>query len=444
MSGAQFRANPDQTSTPDDRDWAHRYTAVLTYHDQIDPSSLFVQKVWSGYQDLVTRADTYAGTGPAVATGATLARQRFHYTGIDGRFLHHWGQGSAVTVGYTAYTSNSPYTQLKSPDALIAPYGSSGSLFYNDQRRTRYAALFAENLYRLGRLHVVTSARLEHEQLGTRETAAPHPNLVNATDRHTVPLFGIGIGNDFGRGNETYLNVAQGYRPVRYLDIASPFSNFSAGNDPATTHYLTYEAGVHGWPVVGFYYDASVFQINATNQIESEQVTPTETLNVNSGDLRSRGVEIASSYDLLRLWPAESRARHLTLFANLSILNAEFTSSRIPGQTGKVPAYAPHYVLKGGVTLRGVHGVKLSLLVDAVGAQYFQSSDAAIGTTAALIPAYTIADLTGQYAWGPHWRLEGGVTNLGNHRYYSRVFLFGGQLEPASTRRYYLGVAYHL
>ncbi len=444
MSGAQFRANPDQTSTPDDRDWAHRYTAVLTYHDQIDPSSLFVQKVWSGYQDLVTRADTYAGTGPAVATGATLARQRFHYTGIDGRFLHHWGQGSAVTVGYTAYTSNSPYTQLKSPDALIAPYGSSGSLFYNDQRRTRYAAIFAENLYRLGRFHVVTSARLEHEQLGTCETAAPHPNLVNATDRHTVPLFGIGIGNDFGRGNETYLNVAQGYRPVRYLDIASPFSNFSAGNDPATTHYLTYEAGVHGWPVVGFYYDASVFQINATNQIESEQVTPTETLNVNSGDLRSRGVEIASSYDLLRLWPAESRARHLTLFANLSILNAEFTSSRIPGQTGKVPAYAPHYVLKGGVTLRGVHGVKLSLLVDAVGAQYFQSSDAAIGTTAALIPAYTIADLTGQYAWGPHWRLEGGVTNLGNHRYYSRVFLFGGQLEPASTRRYYLGVAYHL
>ena len=384
MSGAQFRANPDPTSTPDDRDWAHRYTAVLTYHDQIDPSSLFVQKAWGGDQDVVTRADTDAGTG--IATGATLARQRCHYTGLDGRFLRHWGQGSAFTVGYTADISDSPYTQLKSPDALIAPYGSSGSLFYNDSRRTRYAAIFAENLYRVGRFHVVTSARLEHEQLSTRETAVPHPNLVNATDRHTVPLFGIGIGNDFGCGNETYLNVAQGYRPVRYLDIARPFSEFSAGNDPATTHDLMYDAGVHGWPVIGFCYDASVFQINAMNQIESEQVTPTETLNVNSGDLRSRGVEIASAYDLLRLWPAEPRARHLTLFANLSILNAEFTSSRIPGQTGKVPAYASHDVLKGRVTLRGVHGVKLSLLVDAVGAQYFQSRDTAIGTTAALFP----------------------------------------------------------
>lgn len=444
MSGAQFRTNARQTTTPDDRDWAHRYTAVLTYHDQIDPRSLFVQKVWTGYQDLVTRADTYANTGTPVGTAATLASQKFHYTGLDGRFLHHWGKGSAFTVGYTLYTSTSPYTELKSPDALIAPYGASGALFYNDQRRTRYAAIFAENLYRYGRFHVVTSARLEHEQLDTHETAAPHPSLVNATYRHTVPLFGIGIGNDFGRGNETYLNVSQGYRPVRYLDISSPFSNFYSTNDPATTHYLTYEAGVHGWPVVGFYYDASVFQIDATNEIESEQLTPTESINVNSGDLRSRGFEFASSYDLLRLWPSEPRSRHLTVFANLSILNAEFTSSRIPGQTGKVPAYAPHYVLKGGVTLEGVHGLKLSLMVDAVGAQYFQNSDLPIGTTAALIPAYTIADLTGQYAWGAHWRLEGGVTNLGNHRYYSRVFLFGGQLEPALTRQYYLGVAYHL
>ncbi len=88
MSGAQFRGNPDPTSTPDDWDWAHRYTAVLTYHDQLDPSSLFVQKAWGGDQDLVTRADTGAGTGTGIATGATLARQRCHYTGLDARFLH--------------------------------------------------------------------------------------------------------------------------------------------------------------------------------------------------------------------------------------------------------------------------------------------------------------------------------------------------------------------
>ncbi len=444
LSGAQFRANSRQTSTPDDRDWAHRYTAVLTYRNQIDRNSLFVQKLWTGYQDLVTRADRYSAGSPALGTGATLASQKFHYTGLDGRFLHHWGQGSAFTLGYTAYASNSPYTEINSPDPLIAPYGASGALFYNDQRRTRYVAVFGENLYRFGRFHVVTSARIDHEQLYTHETAAPHPNLVHGTFSRTVPLFGIGFGNDFGRGNETYFNVSQGYRPVRYLDIASPFSNFNGLNNPASTHYLTYEAGVHGWPLSGLYYDASVFQINAAHEIETEQLTPTETIDVNSGDLRSRGVEASSAYDLLRLWPGVPASEHLTVFANVSILNAKFTASRIPGQTGKVPAYAPHYVLKGGVTLRGVRGLTMSVMVDAVGAQYFQNSDTALGSTPALIPAYTVADFTGQYAWGTHWRVEGGVSNLGNHRYYSRVFLFGGSLEPALTRQFYLGVAYHL
>jgi hypothetical protein len=37
---------------------------------------------------------------------------------------------------------------------------------------------------------------------------------------------------------------------MRYLDIASPFGNFSPSNDPAPTKYLTYELGVHGWPRV--------------------------------------------------------------------------------------------------------------------------------------------------------------------------------------------------
>ena len=444
MSGAQFHANPRQTTTPDDRDWADRYTAVLTYRNQVDANSLFVQKVWTGYQDLLTRADRYTAGSNPVGTSATLAAQKFHYTGLDGRFLRHWGHGSAFTLGYTAYTSGSPYTEFNSTNPLIAPYGSSGTLFYNDERRTRYVAVFGENLYRFGRFHIVTSARLDHEQLSSRETAAPHPNLVNATYNRTVPLFGIGFGNDFGRGNETYLNVSQGYRPVRYLDVSSPFSNFASGNNPAMTHYLTYEAGVHGWPEPGLYYDASVFQVNATNMIESEQLTPTEAINVNSGDLRSRGLEASSSYDVLRLWPAVPATQHLTVFANVSILNATFTSSRIPGETGKVPAFAPHYVVKGGVTLRGVKGLTVSLMIDSVGAQYFQSSDRALGTTPALIPAYTIGDLTGEYAWGRHWRVEGGITNLGNHRYYSRVFLFGGQLEPALTRQFYLGAAYHL
>jgi Fe(3+) dicitrate transport protein len=448
-SYGQFKADPNQTTSPDDRDWEHRYTGVLAYSNQFDRRNLYVQKLWSGYQDLITRAGAYLGGSTApiaapVATGTTMAGQRFHYTGLDGRFIHHYGRGGAVTVGYTAYEAASPYHEFKSANPLADPYDPAGSLIYNDERGSRYAAVFAENLYRFKRFHVVTSARFNHEQIDSHETAAAHPYLVNGAWRRNVPLFGFGIGNDFGRGNETYLNISQGFRPLRYLDVASPFGKFGTANNPDPTRYLTYEAGVHGWPLLGLYYDASVFQVTVKNSIETLPLTPTESTNVNTGDQRSRGVEAETSYDLLQLWPAPPHGKHLTLFVNASYLEAVYTSSIAAGQAGKTPPYAPRYVLKGGLTLSAAPGLKMSLVVDAVAAQYFQASDAGIGPMPAQIPAYTVVDFSGEYRFAGHWRVLGGISNLTNQEYYSRVFISGGRIEPALGRQLYAGIAYDL
>jgi Fe(3+) dicitrate transport protein len=443
-SYAQFKQDPNQTTSPDDRDWEHRYTAVLTYSNQFDDQDLYVQKLWSGYQDLISRSDTYTTGAAPVGTSATLAAQKFHYTGLDGRFIHHYGRGDAVTVGYTAYYSDSPYTEFNSPSPQADPYSPGGTVIYNDERSSRYAAVFAENVYRFKRFHVVTSARFNHEEIDTHETVASHPYLVNGNYSKNIPLFGFGIGNDFGRGNETYLNVSQGFRPMRYLDVASPFGKFAPNNNPDPTKYLTYEAGVHGWPVLGLYYDASVFQIDVKNSIESLPITPTQSVNINTGDERSRGVEAETSYDLLQLMAAAPDGEHLSLFANASYLNAVYTGSITAGQQGKTPPYAPHYVLKGGLTWSQAPGLKLSLIVDAVGAQYFQASDLGIGVMPAQIPAYTVADFSGEYRFAGHWRVLGGISNLTNEEYYSRVFISGGRIEPALSRQFYLGIAYDL
>jgi len=445
MSYVQFQADPNQTTTPADNLWTDRYTGVLTYRNDLDERSSFVQRIWTGYTDLITRSDGYMAVDPPALTpeSATLSSQRFHYTGLDGRFLQRWGQGNALTVGYTAYYSTSPYHEYLSTNPYVARDDESGTPFYSSERSTRFGALFAENVFRLPhRFHIVTSARIEEEELTTHEYVAPHPLLVDDTYRKTVPLFGLGVGNDFGRGNETYLNVSQGFRPLRYLDIASPFSNFSPGNNPDPTHYVTYEGGVHGWPLAGFYYDASLFQVNVHDRIESQSLTPTETIDVNTGDTRSRGVEAELAYDLLRLAADVSASQHLDVFANASLLDATFTSSIIPGQVGRTPAYAPHSVLKAGVTLRHDSLYKVSLVVDSVGAQYFQDSNTAVAGTPAQIPAYTVVDLAADYTIANHLRLLAGVSNLFDRRYYSRVFLFGGSIEPAERQAFYAGAAY--
>ena len=442
MSGAQFLTNRNQTTTPDDHLWADRYTTVLTYENKFSDKDSYTQKLWSGYQDLWTRSDTYTADTPPVGTGGTLSGQRFNYTGLDGRWLHRWGAGNALTVGYTFYTSRSPYNEWTTTNPVVNKDDESGVPFYDDERKTTYGALFAENVFRFKYFHLVTSARFDHEVLDTNESLAPHPLLVNATYTKNIPLFGIGIGNDFGHGNETYLNVSQGFRPLRYLDIASPFSKFSPTNDPDPTKYLTYEAGVHGWPSLGLYYDVSVFQVNVKDRIESQQLTQTETIDVNTGNTRSRGIELEAHYDLLRLFSTFGSNSHLDAFANASLLDARFTNSIVPGQTGKIPAYAPHGVFKAGITAREDDRYKVSLVVNTVGSQYFQDSDKPIGSTPAHIPTYTVADLAGDYVIAGHLRLLGGISNLMNRHYYSRVFLFGGMLEPANDRSFYAGAAY--
>jgi Fe(3+) dicitrate transport protein len=448
MSGAQFQANPKQTTTPDDRLWTDRYTAVVTYENKFNDTNLFTQKLWNGYQDLVTRSDAYSAA--FVPSSSTLAGQRFHYTGLDGRFLHRWGRGNALTVGYTAYTSRSPYNEYTSTNPVVDRNDESGHPLYADDRRTHYGAIFAESVSRFPYFHLVTSARYDHEELKSHETVAPPltppltRRLVDATYRKDIPLFGIGIGNDFGRGNETYLNVSQGFRPLRYLDIASPFSNFAPGNNPNPTKYVTYEAGVHGWPSLGLYYDASLFQVNVHDRIEAQQLGLGETIDANTGNTRSRGVELEGSYDVLRFWSDSSASRHVDLFANASYLNARFTSSSLLNQTGKTPAYAPDYVLKAGVTLRQDRLYKVSLVVDSVASQFFQDSNQPIGTTPPRIPTYTLVDLSGEYTLASRFRLLAGVANLTNRRYYSRVFLSRGLLEPGRDRTFYAGVAYDL
>jgi Fe(3+) dicitrate transport protein len=452
MSGAQFRANRNQTTTPDDRLWTDRDSVVLTYENHFDAHNSLVQKLWSGYSDLITRSDAYDAS--ATPTSATLAGQRFHYTGLDGRFLHTWGRGNALTAGYTAYTSHSPFNEYSGTNPVVDRNDESGKLFYADDRKTRYVAVFAENVFRLPYFHIVTSARLDHEELTSHETAAPHPLLVNNTYRKNIPLFGLGIGNDFGRGNETYLNISQGFRPLRYFDIASPFSNFVPGNNPDPTKYVTWELGVHGWPSVGLYYDVSLFQVNVHDRIESRQITRTETIDVNTvitqtgtidantGNTRSRGAELEGSYDLLRLWANSASDQHFTVFANASLLEARFTSSALPEQTGKTPAYAPDYVLKAGATLRRDAHYKVSLVVDSVGAQFFQDSNLPIATTPARIPAYTVTDFSGEYTVFGSLRVLAGISNLTNRHYYSRVFISRGQLEPARDRTFYAGLGY--
>ena len=204
---------------------------------------------------------------------------------------------------------------------------------------------------------------------------------------------------------------------------------------------------MHGTPANGLFYDVSLFRVEVKDRIESQQIDgapPGNTINVNTGDTRHSGFEGQIDYDFLAAIDPKT-ARHLSLFANLSLLNSEFTASA-KGFKGNKPAFSPDHLARVGVSYRGDKKFKVALSVVSVASQYWQDSnlDNGLPTQATYIPAkvpsYTVGDLSADWWVTPDVRVLGGVSNLSDKTYYARVF--GGGLEPAIGRTFHLGASW--
>ena len=110
---------------------------------------------------------------------------------------------------------------------------------------------------------------------------------------------------------------------------------------------------------------------------------------------------------------------------------------------GNTPAYAPGHIAKLGLIWRGFdERVKLGLTGTTVGSQYWRDANTATGNVvtfvAAEIPSYHVLDLSAEWALNDHVRLIGGVNNLSDERYTSRVRSDG--VEPAAERQAWFGI----
>ena len=432
----QFKADPTLASTPHNADRVSRYALTLGDEADLGGGRKFEGKLWYAYQDLASRDAAQEAAGEPAPTQTTLQDQLFRSEGVDLRIVQRYGRGNALTLGAVAYHDDAPLRQWTSADLRAALDDAHATPILRQARTSDYAAVFAENVWRLPyRIHVVPSVRVEREALAVDESLRPPTltrPLADARVVHTTPLFGIGVGNDFGTQNETYLSVTQGYRPVRFLDVASPYDDrIGTGTRPSRS--VSYEAGVHGTPLKGLFYDAGVFWIEIQDRVETLALNPLETVAHVTGDTRHRGFEGEVAYDLL----ARPSGGRLRAFANLSLLDARFTSSATPGQAGKVPAYAPHLLARYGLTWRGHDRFEASLTFLSVSSQYWQDSDAAGLVSGALllarIPAYSVADLTLSYRISRNINLLFSATNLSDTRYTSRIYQDG--VEPALRRQ---------
>ncbi|HMJ05166.1 MAG TPA: TonB-dependent receptor, partial [Chthoniobacterales bacterium] len=472
----QFQDDQNFSPTPYNHNWVDRYTVVLRYELEFGDGWLMQAKGWYTHQDIDSR--TAANLSPAGLPPATttLGYEEFNNGGADMRFLKKWGdgtmfRGSALTFGGTIYHGDAPFQRYTSPD-LYASRGETTNVVPLDQsRNSDYQAFFVEDLFRIGRFHIVPSFRLDHESVEVDSTRAPFvgngPPQSRDSD-HLVPLWGIGLGNDFGHNNETYFSASSGWRPTRYFDIAGTSRSIQPGEEPDPFSSLDIELGVHGTPIKGLWYDVGLFWMEFDNRTETQNISNTEFIIVNSGSSRHRGFEGELSYDFLAPFqrapiveaePKDGktavdskymrvpgvtgdvyRPLQLIVFNNIQLLDAEFTDSMLPNQVGKTPAFAPEVLWKGGITFRKERCFNVTFSGVYASEQFWADANTGNAGIPAEIPSYKVFNLSAEVYLTKNVRLIGGISNVFDEKYYSRVF-FNGTLEPAAQRTGYAGLS---
>jgi len=434
LTQAEFASNPTLTNTPNNRAFIDKYFGALTLdHDWGDHGTTHA-KVWGNYLDRFSRR---AGVGPAGPT--TLDRREFTTFGLDLRHVLPWSLAGdhTATVGYTVFHTDAPRTQFRNPDQT-----SSVELIprFDQQVDVLYNAVFAENAFHFGNATIAPAIRFEHIDYDVDEARRQDAQAPFAFERNVDSLLlGIGLGYDLPLQVQLYANVSESYRPPTFDDVISPNVNFRPGQTDATGS-RNYEVGLRGAPFIGARFDVALFQIDVSDRVETQSDGINE-FRFNSGDSRHRGVEFDVGYDPLA---ALDQGESLEVFASATFLEAEITASRTAALVGNTPSFAPDYVARLGVVYRARERLKLALTSTLVDEQFWQDSNTARTvrgqTVNAKMPSFQIVDMSGEFQLTPDWAVFGGINNIADERYYSRVRNDG--IEVAPDRTFYAGVRF--
>jgi Fe(3+) dicitrate transport protein len=306
-----------------------------------------------------------------------------------------------------------------------------------------YSALFVENLFRFGNLSIVPTARYERVNYDLSEPlkrASLQRDAIDVDKTNNELLMGLGASYRLSDTTELYANISESYRPQRFDDLANPNAELTGENGPDISKAENMEFGVRSMIVEGFNLDVSLFRIDFNDKVEQIQVNIVDIQRVNTGNSKHQGIEFSAEYDFFYNRNDDS---NFIVFVNGSLLEAEITESTTASLVGNTPSFAPDYLIRAGF-IYNQENLSVALTATFVDQQFWQDSNLSRGSGAGqidgVIPSYEVFDLSAEYQIDDSWSLQGGVNNLLDDDYYSRIRNDG--IEPAAERTAYVGFRY--
>jgi Fe(3+) dicitrate transport protein len=451
-----YNTNRNGTSRLYDLFELERFFASLAWEKDISDTTRLTMTAWgSAYGRFSVRQRGGGfGTLPTglLADSTTIEDQKFYTQGFDARLRHDyelWGGSHTVAGGLQVYHTDSPRLDSRGN----TENARTGEVRNDSDRSVVYLPAFIENRFHWGRFSVTPGVRFENIWQGVtenvnRDKAAAGNALADEDIYDFVPLFGIGFAYEIARETEIYANASQSYRPKIFTQAVPTGGTTVVPADLRESSAWQYDLGIRGNPYPWISWDASVFLLDFDDQIG----TAGNTL-ANVGRAQHFGVEASGELDILGLIDASlaepatmasgkdvatpqttglsRRFGSLSLYGNVTLLDAEFVSGPL---TGRTPRFAPSYLARAGVIYRMGERVKVAMLGTFVDDTFADDAN----TAERFVPAYMTWDLTVEAkVYKDIVSVNAGINNLFDEDYYSRIANTG--IDPAYRRNYYGG-----
>ncbi len=440
LTRADFDVNPDLSTRLIDHFELNRYAGSVSYDREIDEETYLEWKLFGAIYERFSWRQRGGGFGtlPTGATASTIdiQKQEFYNGGTDLRLRKGYAAFDSddhqMSGGLFYYHSTSPRIEERgvTGDAL------SGPIRKDSDRSTDYLALFLENMFKFGPFSITPGVRLENiwqsiqENTNLDKTTVP---LADSSEYDFVALAGVGANYEITPEIDLYANYSESYRPKIYADAVPLGSGQIISSDLEEGNAWQVDLGLRGTPVPYFGWDVSVFHM----AFDGQTGTIGNTMQ-NVGDAEYDGVELALELDAVKLWDTVSHENlsakigSVKLFYVLTALDAEFVGGPT---TGKIPQYAPDYMMKGGVEYNYKDQIKVELAGTFLDDHFGDDSN----STQRIIPSYKVWDLTAEMkVYKDTVSIFGGINNIFNEHYFARVTSTG--IDPADGRNYYGGV----
>jgi iron complex outermembrane receptor protein len=366
----------------------------------------------------------------ASAVGSTVQVTHNHRAGTAENHLTmgvEWLDGETDALGF-----------FTPPDDLTSVDPADPDSSNTAGRRTW--ALFLQNSWRPGeRVRVTAGVRLDDDRVEYREIL-PDPTLRDSVHFDELSIR-AGVTWNPTRRHGFYASYGEGFLPPTAEQLFA-FPLFGSNDELVPEDSTSFELGLRGDYGRQFRLQLAVLRVDTENEIIFDPAAGDFGQNINAGETRRDGIEVA-----LRGRPIDD----LGVFANLTLMDAEFTGS--PNRGNDVPL-VPRERLAAGVDLDLPHGLALRTdllyvgeqVLDGDGLNEREKLDAYTVVNARLMwsaaRASAVADSRGAFS------LFAEARNLFDEKYATRGifvdFLDADFFTPAPGRRYLFGVEWRI